>query len=78
MLNKEAIETTIDLRKIHPTVKIIAISGGGRRHPSAYLKMAEKLGANQTIENPFERYQILSTKGFNLLKIFKYDAIMTT
>ena len=59
MPNKEGIETIVDLKVIHPAAKIIAISGGGRNHPKPYLEIAEKLGANRTIEKPFERDQLL-------------------
>ena len=45
MPDMEGIETITNLRKSHPEVKIIAISGGGRNRPDDYLHLAEKLGA---------------------------------
>ena len=38
MPDKEGIETILDLRKINPDVKIIAMSGGGRVGPGDYLE----------------------------------------
>jgi DNA-binding response OmpR family regulator len=59
MPEKEGIETIIELRRDFPDVKIIAISGGGRIDPKDYLFLAEKLGAQITLEKPFSRKEIL-------------------
>lgn len=53
MPEKEGIETIIDLRKVNPAVKIIAISGGGRIGPESYLITAKGLGAVETLQKPF-------------------------
>ena len=37
MPRKEGIETIIEMKKICPDIKIIAMSGGGRNHPGSYL-----------------------------------------
>jgi len=60
MPNKEGIETIIELRRIFPEVKIIAISGGGRVGPATYLSMAEKLGASRIFTKPFENDELLT------------------
>lgn len=51
--DKEGLETIIDLRRTHPTVKIMAMSGGGRTSPQDYLDMAKRLGAVEVIAKPF-------------------------
>lgn len=59
MPEKEGIETIIELKRDFPEVKVIAISGGGRIDPKDYLFLAEKLGAQLTLEKPFSRKEIL-------------------
>ena len=49
----EGLETIQDLRRVHPEVKIIAISGGGRTGALDFLDVAEKLGAHRTLQKPF-------------------------
>jgi CheY-like chemotaxis protein len=52
-------ETIAGLRKDYPEVKIIAMSGGGRIGPDAYLRVAEKLGASHTLTKPFGKKDLL-------------------
>ncbi len=59
MPEKEGIETIIELKRDFPDIKIIAISGGGRIDPKDYLYLAEKLGAQVTLEKPFTRKEVL-------------------
>ena len=59
MPEKEGIETIIELKRDFPDIKIIAISGGGRIDPKDYLYLAEKLGAQVTLEKPFSRKEVL-------------------
>ena len=59
MPGKEGIETIRDLRRKFPGVKIIAVSGGGRIGPDAYLKMAKGVGALRTLSKPFDRTVLL-------------------
>ena len=59
MPEKEGIETIIELKRVYPEVKILAISGGGKVNPEIYLDMAEKLGATYAIKKPFGRGEIL-------------------
>lgn len=53
MPEKEGIETIGALRRFHPNVKIIAMSGGGSGSASDYLKIAKHLGARVTLAKPF-------------------------
>lgn len=52
MPEKEGIELIMELRRKHPALKIIAVSGGGRGSAKDYLRPAEKLGA-WTLEKPY-------------------------
>ncbi len=60
MPEKEGIETIADLRKLRPTLPIIAISGGGRVGNLSFLKIAQRFGANRTIAKPFSAQAILT------------------
>jgi DNA-binding response OmpR family regulator len=53
MPEKEGIETIRELRRQFSTIKIIAMSGGGRVDPEDYLVIARQLGASQTLIKPF-------------------------
>jgi len=60
MPEKEGVETIIELRKKHPKVKIIAMSGGGRGSATDYLQTARKLGAARTLCKPFTDEELLA------------------
>jgi CheY-like chemotaxis protein len=53
MPDKEGIETIMDLRKLNPEVKIIAMSGGGRVTSVDYLQIARQVGAKRILAKPF-------------------------
>jgi len=53
MPEKGGIDTIMDLRRDHPEVKVIAISGGGMCGDVSYLDMALGVGANRAIGKPF-------------------------
>lgn len=59
MPEKEGLETLVELRRLQPDVKVIAISGGGRIEADDYLQMAEQLGAVATMAKPFWQIDIL-------------------
>ncbi|MEN8188456.1 MAG: response regulator [Thermodesulfobacteriota bacterium] len=61
MPNKEGIETIVDLQKINDQVPIIAVSGGGRMGPEAYLSLAKGLGAREVFSKPFVHKDFLKT-----------------
>lgn len=60
MPEKEGLETIIDLRREFPAVKIIAISGGGRTGNLNFLEVAKRLGAQRTLQKPFELQEMLA------------------
>jgi CheY-like chemotaxis protein len=59
MPEMEGIELIVSLRKSHPTVPVIAISGGGRTNSPQYLKIARGVGAARVLAKPFENEQLL-------------------
>ena len=60
MPDKEGIETIMDLRKLNPAVKIIAMSGGGRVTSVDYLQIARQVGAKLILAKPFSYEDIRS------------------
>jgi DNA-binding response OmpR family regulator len=61
MPEKEGIETIIELRKEFADLKILAISGGIPGYgPDHFLHIAQKLGADGTLDKPFNMQQLLS------------------
>jgi len=59
MPKKEGIETIVEMREMNPEIKIIAISGGGRKGNQDFLRMAEMVGANHSLSKPFEPHDLL-------------------
>ena len=57
----EGIETIVEMRRRHPGIRILAISGGGRVEPGEYLCMAERLGAVSVLAKPFSAQEMLRT-----------------
>lgn len=53
MPDMEGVELILALRRQHPGVRVIAISGGGSNEPDAYLKIARQVGALRTLAKPF-------------------------
>jgi len=60
MPEKNGIEAIMELKKISPGSKIIAISGGGHIAAEKYLMLASALNVESTISKPFEPDQILA------------------
>lgn len=54
MPEKEGLETILDLRREFPRVKIIAMSGGSERAKLNLLDLARRLGAQYTLNKPFQ------------------------
>jgi CheY-like chemotaxis protein len=54
----DGLELIPQFRKLSPSTKIIAISGGGRVGPKAYLGTAKMLGAERTVAKPFSPLQL--------------------
>ncbi len=61
MPEKEGIEVIMELKEMVPDVKIIAVSGGGRRmEGSLILPMAKQLGAKNIFSKPVDRQELLA------------------
>ena len=54
MPRKEGLETIRELRTVHPGIKIIAMSGGGRHRIGDFLAMAEKFGSHAALPKPLD------------------------
>lgn len=59
MPGKEGLETIGELRRSHPGITIIAMSGGGKKGHMDVLKAAKLMGARRTLAKPFTREQLL-------------------
>ena len=59
MPEKEGIETIMEIRRINPEMKILAISGGGKAGPENFLLLADAVGANATLKKPFGGQELL-------------------
>lgn len=52
MPEKEGAETILEIKERWPSLKVLAISGGGRIGPETFLSLAEGLGADATMKKP--------------------------
>lgn len=60
MPEKEGMELIMELRRAHPELPIIAMSGGNAGFSGSYLAAAGKLGADATLAKPFTASHLLS------------------
>ena len=67
MPDTDGIEVLRHLRADYPDLKIVVMSGGGNRVSRGYLPAATALGANHTIEKPFDP-TVVGEQIENLLK----------
>lgn len=56
----EGIELIRHIKEAHPTVRVIAISGGGQSRNPDFLRFAQRLGADATLPKPFRREELLA------------------
>lgn len=60
MPNREGLSTIGELKRRFPEIPILAISGGGSSGAAgAYLDLARELGADDVLQKPFRRQQLL-------------------
>ena len=59
MPDKDGLETITELRKNHPAIKIIAISGGGRQLNRDFLPTAQAFGADLALYKPFRPQDVI-------------------
>ena len=53
MPDMDGIEIMATIRRDAPHVQIVAVSGGGRIDAGEYLRLAQYLGADRTLQKPF-------------------------
>ena len=59
---QEGVETIMTLRREHPNLPVIAISGGLSNSP-LYLSIAGKIGADRVLPKPFTSQELLQVIG---------------
>jgi CheY-like chemotaxis protein len=59
MPERDGLEFITEIRKKYPTVKIIAMSGGGHIARDSYLRIAKNFGAHVLLEKPFSQSGVL-------------------
>ena len=60
MPEKEGMETIMEIRKLRPATRIIAMSGGGPQRDALTLKWAHGLGADAVLPKPFRAAELNS------------------
>ena len=60
MPDEDGLKVIIKLRELKPSVKIIAISGGGKAGPASYLNLAKALGADAIYSKPFSINELIA------------------
>ena len=60
MPGKEGMATILELREAHPDARILAMTGGGNFTAGDVLRIAELLGADNSIEKPFAPAALVS------------------
>lgn len=53
MPEEDGLMVIMKIKELKPSVKLIAISGGGKAGPGSYLLMASTLGADHVFSKPF-------------------------
>jgi two-component system chemotaxis response regulator CheY len=59
MPDEDGLKVIMRLRELKPSIKMIAISGGGKAGPGSYLNMAKTLGADAIYSKPFSINDLL-------------------
>ena len=67
MPDGDGLELITELRRLQPSARIIAMSGGGHHLRAAdCLKLASTLGAHALLTKPFNRQQLIEVVGHQL------------
>ena len=70
MPDEDGLKVIIKLKELKPSIKIIAISGGGKAGPGSYLNLAKALGADAIYSKPFSINELIA-KIQELLNVVK-------
>ena len=60
MPDEDGLKVIIKLKELKPSIKIIAISGGGKAGPGSYLNLAKVLGADAIYSKPFSINELIA------------------
>jgi CheY-like chemotaxis protein len=60
MPDEDGLKVIIKIKEIKPSIKVIAISGGGKAGPGNYLNLAKALGADEIYSKPFSINDLLN------------------
>jgi CheY-like chemotaxis protein len=60
MPEEDGLKVIMKIKSVKPSVKIIAISGGGKAGPGNYLDIAKTLGADEIFSKPFSLNDLLN------------------
>jgi CheY-like chemotaxis protein len=63
MPEKEGLETIAELRRFDPSIRIIAMSGGGRLNANDILTVARAMGACAVLAKPFSDEELIAALG---------------
>lgn len=63
MPDTDGLELIQELRRVAPSVRIVAISGGGRVNANEYLTVARKFGASAVLAKPFSTVELREAIG---------------
>jgi len=61
MPGKEGIATILEMRDVNPDTRILAMTGGGNFAAGDVLRIAELLGADNSLKKPFKPAELLAT-----------------
>jgi DNA-binding response OmpR family regulator len=59
MPEQEGLAMILELRRMNPAVRIIAMSGGFAYDPKLYLHMASRFGADRVLRKPFQFSELI-------------------
>ncbi len=59
MPEEDGLKVIMKLREVKPSLKVIAISGGGKAGPGSYLNLAKALGADAIYSKPFSVNELI-------------------
>ena len=60
MPDEDGLKVIMRLREIKPSLRVIAISGGGKVGPGSYLNLAKALGADAIYSKPFSINELIA------------------
>lgn len=60
MPDEDGLKVIIKTKELKPSIKIIAISGGGKAGPGNYLNLAKALGADEVFSKPFSINEMIN------------------